>query len=79
MGEKIEQKPEQVNCEDSEVGDQLLSYLNGDASNEWQLKIETHLKHCEACRKELKFIKAVKRVQQEDFAAAAFAFLKQRA
>jgi hypothetical protein len=74
MGEKIEQK----NCDDPAVGDQILSYLNGHTSSECQLRIETHLKRCKDCREELKFIKAAKRVQQEDFTAAAFAFLKQR-
>lgn len=77
MGEKIEQKSEQVSCKNP--SDQLLDYLNGQVSDEERMSVEEHLKRCKACREELKFLRAAKRVQQEKFTAAAFSFLRSRA
>lgn len=79
MDGKIEQKLEQINCEVLEVNDRLLSYLNGHLSDEEIMRVENHLKRCKHCQDELKFLNLAKRVQEEDFASAAFAFLKRRA
>jgi hypothetical protein len=79
MDEKIEQKLKQVDCTDLEIGDQLLPYLHGHVSGKEQLRIKEHLLSCKACQEELRFLRAVTRVQQEDFAIAALAFLRQHA
>jgi len=79
MDEKIEQKLEQACCADPDLGDQLLSYAHGHVSGTKQIRIKEHLLRCKACQEELKILRAVKRVQQEDFAAAALAFLRLRA
>lgn len=79
MDEKAEQKLERTNCEDPDIADELLSYLNEDLSGKNELRIKTHLLGCTSCQEELKLLRAVRKVQQEDFATAALAFLKRRA
>jgi predicted anti-sigma-YlaC factor YlaD len=79
VDEKIEQKSERVRCDAPDVGDQLLSHVNGRTSGEKQVRIEQHVQHCRSCREEVRFLKAAKLARQEDFAASALAFLKSHA
>ena len=79
MDEKIEQKSESVRCDDPDVGDQLLGYVNGQTSGEGRTRIERHLQSCGECREEVRFLKAAKQARREDFAASALAFLRRHA
>ena len=53
-------------------------FVSDDSSKTWR-PVENHLRRCKACQRELEFLKLAKKVQEEDFASAAFAFLKRRA
>jgi anti-sigma factor RsiW len=79
MDGKIEQKLQARNSQENEISDQLISYLNGHLTDKERRPIENHLRRCKACQRELEFLTLAKRVQEEDFALAAFAFLKRRA
>lgn len=79
MDEKIEQKSYDASCDDPDIGDQLLSHINGHTSGDRRMRIEQHVQRCKHCREELKFLRAAKLARQEDFEFSALAFLRQRA